>query len=157
MNRFSLFLLLLPWFPSWLPPPPSTFLPLSTTTDGPHSPLSSLPLDYPSLFSTQLFFFFPLFPFTPRRFSCSLYFINPPPPLCCSPVLLPSLASAPRHSLSFLPSSSPRGNPSPPSVWLWWIQRLSEQINLAKLMRLSKGINFMWPRVCLCELLSVCV
>lgn len=44
---------------------------------------------------------------------------------------------------SFSPSASLLGNPSPPSVGLWWIPSLSEQIYSAKLTRLSVGINFM--------------
>lgn len=49
------------------------------------------------------------------------------------------------HVTLLLPASSSHlGNPSLPSVWLRWIQSLSEQINLAKLMTLSVGINFVW-------------
>lgn len=84
--------------------------------------------------------------FLPPPFAASLWsppFISAFPSSTFHSLML-SLSRLPHgHVTLLLPASSSHlGNPSLPSVWLRWIQR--EQINLAKLMTLSVGINFVW-------------
>lgn len=132
---------------------PSLYFPLSSVfslsrmTDG-----APWPLLYLFLTSFALLFSIPVLRFSILNFCCSLV-----------PSFFPShfhfllLFAFPCLCLPPATPPPPLGNPSPPSVWPWWIRSLSEQINLAKLMRLSEGINFVcvFVRVLVCERESV--